>query len=545
MSHKKLVTGVIAVWVAVMAVIGLNLSDSEHRNRQKENVSVSVKESDPGWKKHADEPVTLKWYVNFSWFGKTWGTDMVSREITKETGVSVKFVTPEGNGSEKLDTMIQTDSLPDIITLGWWENQLKDMIDKKQVYALNELADQYDAYFYKVTNPELVSWYTQDDGNIYSYPNSAVTPSDLKSHQIGSNQTFLVRKDIYEAIGSPDMSTRKGFKDAVEKAVKMFPQVNGKPLIPIGAHAFAENGNVSFDQYLMNFLAVPYEKNGTYYDRYTDPQYVSWLKFFNEMYREGYIPDDVFVDQRAQIEEKIAQGRYFCMLYQYTDMEAQEKERYANDPNSIYIAVKGPANDNGDDPKLPVTGANGWTVTLISKNCKHPDRAIQFMDYFLSEHGQKMIYLGVKGKMWDEVNGKPVIHEDIRKVRDNDRDTYDRVYGADDTYWMLQVNTTQMKWEQDMDEPMKSLREWSYPYACYTAQYDGPLVSGSEEETASNRIDSLWSETLPDLLMAKDDETFDTEMKQFEERRNELGFRKVMQAKTDVMKESKKKLGLS
>lgn len=83
----------------------------------------------------------------------------------------------------------------------------------------------------------------------------------------------------------------------------------------------------------------------------------------------------------------MARGRYFCMLYQYSDMLTQQKILYANDPDSIYMAVEGPRNANGDDPLRPTTTINGWTVTLISKNCKHPERAIAFLDYLMSEHG--------------------------------------------------------------------------------------------------------------------------------------------------------------
>ena len=176
------------------------------------------------------------------------------------------------------------------------------MIDKDMVYALNELADEYDAYFWEVSNEERVNWYTQPDGNIYGYPNSSVTPKDVEEHpEIGSNQTFLVRKDIYEAIGSPDMTTPEGFKKAVEKAYEMFPEVDGEPLIPVGAHAFTEQGNLSFDSFLMNFLAVPYEKNGELYDRYTDPEYIIWLKMFRELGQEGMLADDIFIDQRVQM----------------------------------------------------------------------------------------------------------------------------------------------------------------------------------------------------------------------------------------------------
>ena len=324
-------------------------------------------EDTPAWKKYAGEPVTLDWYVNYSWFAIPWGENAVSQKITEETGVNINFITPIGNETEKLNALIASDSLPDLITLGYWEPQVNQMIEENMVYALNELADDYDAYFWQVTDADVVNWYTMDDGNIYGYPCSTVTPKQVKEHDdITSNQTFLVRKDIYEAIGSPDMTTPEGFKAAVEKAAEMFPEVDGERLIPVGSHVFDNQGNVSFDKYLMNFLAVPWEKDGKYYDRYTDPEYVIWLKMFRELGEEGLLANDIFVDTRIQMEEKLAKGRYFCMLYQYSDTISQQKALYENDPDSIYMAVEGPRNSNGDDPTLPTNNMNGWTLTLIS-----------------------------------------------------------------------------------------------------------------------------------------------------------------------------------
>ena len=185
-----------------------------------------------------EDPVTFDWYVNYSWFAMDWGKNVVSKEITKETGVDVNFITPSGNESEKLSTLIASDSLPDLITIGWWDSLVNTVIEKDMVYPLNELADQYDVYFWEVSDPQVVSWYTQEDGNIYGYPNSCCTPEDVKNNdKISSNQTFLVRKDIYEAIGSPDMTTPEGFADAVRKAEEMFPS-GWKPL-PIGGMRLA------------------------------------------------------------------------------------------------------------------------------------------------------------------------------------------------------------------------------------------------------------------------------------------------------------------
>lgn len=182
----------------------------------------------PAWQTYADDPVTLDWYINYSWFSTPWGENLVSQTITEETGVDIHFITPLGNESEKLNALIASDSLPDLITLGWWEPQVSEMTENGMVYALNELADSYDPYFWEVSDPVAVNWYTTDDGNIYAYPNSSITPQDVEQcEDLSSNQTFLVRKDIYEAIGSPDMTTPEGFCAAVKKAAEMFPEVDG------------------------------------------------------------------------------------------------------------------------------------------------------------------------------------------------------------------------------------------------------------------------------------------------------------------------------
>ena len=500
-----------------------------------------------GWKKYASEqePVKLSWYINYAWFTTDWGKNMVSKQITKDTGVDINFVTPAGNQEEMINALIAADSLPDMVTLGWWEPQINDMIKNKMVYALNDLADQYDPYFYEVTDPTVVNWYSDENGDIYGYPNSSYTPEAVESHSnIGSNQTFLVRKDIYEAIGSPDMTTQEGFEAAVKKAVEMFPEVDGKPLIPIGSHAFEENGCNSFDSFLMNFLAVPYEKDGKLYDRYTDPEYISWLKFFRKLGEEGYLSSDIFVDQRTQMNEKVADGRYFCMLYQRTDIADQESVLYETNPDSIYIAVDGPKNSRGDDYVLPTNAITGWTLTLVSRNCKHPDRAIAFLDYMMSEEGQKMISLGVEGEMYDMVDGKAVIRDDVKNLLTTDRKAYDETYGADDTYWMLQNNVMQLDWLPEKQYPLNQLEEWTYPYTKYVGEYDVTKQDDSEVSRINSQIDKLWGKTLPRLLLAKSDEEFDQLFDKFVEERESLGYRKVRQAQQKIMEENKQRLGI-
>jgi putative aldouronate transport system substrate-binding protein len=541
----------------VMAISGVACSNKkESKDALKSETSIAddtqttdaadTDENTPGWQLHVDDKVDLTWYINYSWFTTPWGENLVSKTITEETGCNIEFIIPAGNEAEKLNSLIASDTLPDLITLGWYESQVSQIIEDGMVYALDELATEYDPYWYKVADEGRVGWFTKADGHIYGYPNSSFSPADYEKYDnIASNQTFLVRKDIYEAIGSPDMTTTEGFKAAVKAAAEQFPEVNGQPLIPIGAHEFLTNGNNSFDLFLCNFLAIPYEKDGKIYDRFVDGELVKWLKTFRELGEEGYLADDIFIDKRAQMDEKIAQGRYFCMLYQRTDLADLEKTLYANDPNGVYIAVDGPKNSNGDDYTLPGGSINGWTVTMISKNCKRPDRAIELCSYLMSEHGQHMTWLGVEGTTWDyDSSNKEVMHEDVRELLNTDRTEYNKLYGADSAFWMFQDNAMALKWAVETPEPLGSLERWTYPYVMAASQYEITLPADSEEADIDSKIENEWGVVLPKLLLAKSEAEFDQTWADFIQKRNEWGIDKLLAKQTELMNESKAKLGI-
>ena len=142
------------------------------------------------------------------------------------------------------------------------------------------------------------------------------------------------------------------------------------------------------------------------------------MKEIRKDYQDGLISTDVFVDKRSQIEEKIAQGRYFAMMYPYIDALQPLTLRYQNDVNSAYIAVDGPKNANKDQHTLGGPGISGWTVTLISKNAKNPAKAIRLFYYLMSEEGQRTITLGKKGESWDVIDGKEQFKPEILKMRE-------------------------------------------------------------------------------------------------------------------------------
>ena len=499
----------------------------------------------PAWRKYADDKVTLDWYVNFNWFTTTWGDNVVAKTITEETGVSINFITPGGNEWEKLDAMISSGDFPDLLTLGFWEPHVGLIINEGLVYPLNELADAYDPYFWEVSSPQRLSWYTHPDGNIYSYPNSSYTPADYEAHNnIGANQTFLVRADIYRAIGSPDMTTPEGFSQAVRDAHAAFPATDGQPLLTIGLYDFNKDGCYSLEEMLMNFLAIPFEKNGERYDRFSDPDYLRWLKVFRQLREDGYIADELFIDRRAQVVEKVGEGRYFCMLYQHTDIADQQIYLYEKAPEGTYIAIDGPSNERGDKHTLPGVGINGWTVTMISKNSKAPERAIALMSYMMSEYGQKLIYCGVEGVTYDTgADGNPALKPEVLELLNSDRVEYNRLYGADNTYWMLQDNAMQLSWQNAPQPPLAQPKEWTFPYTVYMPEYD-VTITDPEVAAAYQRIREAWGSVLPQLLLAPTEQEFDRLFGEYLALRDDLGYDRVAREWMRLVDEAKRKLDL-
>ncbi len=490
-----------------------------------------------------EKPVTLSWYVNFSWFETPWGEDPTSREISKRSGIEVKYASPGGNETEKLMSMIASRNLPDLLTMGWWENAYHELIAQDMLAPLNELAQEFDPSFFDVAEPSRLQWYTHEDGKVYGYPNASYSTKDYVAE---SNQTFLVRKDIYEAIGSPDMTTPEGFLKALADAKERFPLVDGEPLIPLGLQEFNEIGNSSLEEYLQNFLAIPFEKDGLIYDRFTDPDYLQWLKTFRRANEQGLIMRDVFVDKRIQMEEKIAKKRYFAMLYQWSDCQTQLKNIYAETPSECYIAVDGPKNAKGEPHRLNGPGIQGWTLTMISKDSPYKSQAIQLLSFLMSDQGQKLIWAGVEGQSYDVLDGRVVFKDEMLSLLASNRSRFDQTYGAAATHWMLMDNAYAQRqgYKPPDDDYIESIKRWSTQYAVnFSAYMFGSFAPGTPEAYAKSRLDTARGAILPQLILAGSEEEFDKLVDGFLKERKE-DYALVQKEYQKKLSENKKRLGL-
>ena len=95
----------------------------------------------PSWQKDKGT-ADLSWYINFDWFSQVWGKDVATKFITEDTNVNITY---QNGTDDKLNTMMASGDLPDLITISGSSPLIKEA--SKFAIPLDELAKKYDPYF--------------------------------------------------------------------------------------------------------------------------------------------------------------------------------------------------------------------------------------------------------------------------------------------------------------------------------------------------------------------------------------------------------------
>jgi len=132
-------------------------------------------ENIPSWQKDTSD-FKVDWYVNLSWWKwpGEYGNDYLSALLRKKTGAVINFITPAGDGSQQLATMIASGTLPDIVTVESWLDYETKMAQGGYLWPMNDLIDQFSPDFNDIIYKDIYSWYAEPDGKTYGSQTSHI-----------------------------------------------------------------------------------------------------------------------------------------------------------------------------------------------------------------------------------------------------------------------------------------------------------------------------------------------------------------------------------
>lgn len=492
----------------------------------------------PAWQLDKKEETTkLTWYVNADWWNTEYGKDMVTKKIKEDLNVDIKFITGDDT---KLNTYFAGGDMPDIVTVFDSNSQVARKADSWAL-PLQDLAEKYDPYFNTVAREETLNWYKLGDGKSYGYPDYSNVQSDFDSGAIYARDAFIIRKDVYEAIGKPDFSTPAGFVEGMKKIKAQFPD-----LIPFGFNDFAADGssNGSMDTVVQDMLGVPYTKDGKYYDRNLDEDYIEWVKAFRQVHEDGNVSDDTFTDDGDKFKEKLQTGKYATvMIGSFVNQGIPLQTFKASNPDAEYMAIDGIQSTVGNEPTLTQAGISGWMINYISQKCADPAKAIQVFTYLLSDEGEMLTNFGIEGEIYTKAaDGTVKWTDEARKIQQDDPEKWQLEYRMGEFIQFGHDRFKAMNPDSYVDA-VKQMQEWG----------DGKLTSqfltenigpdaGTQEARAQSAIQTNWSTTLVGMLRAKDEATLAGLLEDYKAFQKDNKIDAVNKVRNEKIKENEAKL---
>ena len=495
-----------------------------------ERIGWQADPEDLEWKEDTS-PIELGYYANFSWFSLDWN-DATAERVTAKTGVDLNFMKPVVDDGQKLNMMIAGNQLPDILTLDKNDAALKKMAEAGMLWSLDELIDQYAPKMREILPKEILSNYQMADGKTYQFTTWIQGEAWQKAAReydqiVGTNQPVMtVRKDYYDEIGRPEIKNMADFIAAVKQMKENHPDKIG--FYPadgsMSADEFGKSAKLSHYVIQMGLSTDFAEKDGGIQWVVRDDKFKEPMKYLNEMYLEGILTKDPFIDTKDVGKAKIEQGDVISYCWTISDGEKVP----GDNPETTYEILP-PFETYGQIR----TGA-GWLATVIPKTCKNPERAIRFLEYLASVEGHSDVSWGIEGDtyqdpvagaQWHMVDGKPVLLEEYVKDKNADWGGVASRNGLGEYWIACNELLWNLPWWNDQDERMNKFNEQFGKYVEFRPELDIQDPSPeSEEGIIRQKAFSLLQQYSVKMIFTED---FESVYQEFIQKIDELGMNKV------------------
>lgn len=545
MKRNKLIASALAALMCASALAGCGGNPSETKESTAapagETTAAQVSADQPSWKTDTSD-CTVTWFFAYDWYGKKFNEkdNLFDKKLYEETGVKIEIQTGD---TDKLNMLIQTGKLPDIITLDANSTQRKLLEKNGMVQPLNKLRDEYAKDL--VVPQSMIDWYTAEDGNWYSIASFYYGEDNIKTNNgfyETHNQNY-VRDDILKQIGMTydDLRTKEGFLNALRAVKEQNIQYNGQTVVPYMV-LFADKAAVQVAQQLG---ASQEDANGNFQSFYTTPQYREAMLLFNQMYQECLLTDASFTVDKSQLEQEVAAGHVFASTAK-TNVSNARNSLYAADNNAKMLYAGQFTGDTNDKIMVPANNNMGWTATLINKDAKNADRIIRLFAYLNQKETVLDNEWGVGGWTLDS-DGHVVRDPAIMAVSESNPGEFAAKYSGDlawtTDYTIIQGTAPKDGgvWTDDVYLMTHDDRITIYDDKSFS---DVAPEAGSNEAAIQARIDEYMKQAMGKIITAATPEQCEQELDNALAELEKMGLSQLTQYQNTLFQQNKQKLGL-
>ena len=347
--------------------------------------------------------------------------DPVTKYVQEKLGITMDVISDNGMDVDAtLNAMIASDDLPDIV-VAQFDRHANLLVEADAVLPLDDLLETYGQNIVGSEAGAKALFLQQN----YSAVGSGTDATYFVPVLVGLNYISgfpqvapYIRWDVYEQIGAPEV---KDFDDLLNVLKQM---QDACPQTDAGKKVYAISGGLA-DGAWNNWTLTAIEaaigwrrlhNSGLNYASVADPTIMVngfegedapvWrlFRWFNKAYQMGILDPEAATMKFDQWSEKISGGQVLYAPFGQATFSATGMIENSADKYFMPLPFESYENDSFT---AYYGGDSALCQYAISKNCEHPERAMELLNFIWSEEGAYLFANGTpQGDGWDIIDGE-------------------------------------------------------------------------------------------------------------------------------------------
>jgi putative aldouronate transport system substrate-binding protein len=360
------------------------LTSSSQQSANKENITLSV----------------AVWDIQTGFNDPNAKKDTIQNNLQKKLNITIKPIQITWNDwQDKMKIWGASNQLPDLIA-NLLDPALYNTFAKQGI--IKAIPTDLSKY------PNIKSVLSLSDvqskklnGKFYFIPRGS---SNGDAYQACLSRVFVYRKDWLKEVGLSEPQSFDEYVKAAKAVLKKHPDAVGLSINT--KNYLSEVFLWSFPQAALDSSWV--KENGTWIPSYASEQTYTGIKQLRTLYTEGILDKDFAIQKDADGTLKFQNGKAFsCFIANSFKPEQYAPTNKTTINDSIAFMMPFPT---ADGKRYSFNGTSYWSETYLNNkmDAKKTDRALQLMDYMLSNEYITMRSNGIQNVDWKISNGKAV-----------------------------------------------------------------------------------------------------------------------------------------
>lgn len=334
------------------------------------------------------------------------------RQVLKEKfNFGFEVISVPGDILEKLSVMLSAGDYPALVGCKN-ENLLKAYVEAGALVNLEPLIEKYGPNFKERHKERIPYWKVMsgmDDGNIWFY--TTVEPN-MSYGVSGLLNEWILRSDIVEQQGYPKVQNEDDIFRIVKKGLEDNPTTNGQPTAgfatPLRDPNSIKCASFFFDMGRNSHMTRKYgsiwdTSAEKFIDVAKDYAYYDGLRFYNKMWRNGLVDKDAVTYSSNMFKQKFGTGYCLSTFFYCWPRSGWNETLRQNGENYRFVQFAGQLksmHEKGEKKIYPITNGEIWSSQSITKNCKHPERLMEILNWCATKEGLVAAGWGEEGEQY-------------------------------------------------------------------------------------------------------------------------------------------------